>query len=123
MSGFSLANTLAILVAGRKPAWVTLDDAINAPLSASAGVALGGALIAAVAVDLRSSGELKRRAVVTVTTFDATSPYRVSINGTNHDAATPASASAGLLALASAINLGAQKDAVTATALDAGWTV
>lgn len=121
MGDFSTANDLATLNAGRVPLWSDQEDYSLIP-SGSVGVAVDLSTRMAVKVSLRTQAP-QRRADLTIPTFDAAGTYVVTVNGTTHTSATPASRNAALVALAAAINAGAQAGVVTASTYDADGAV
>jgi len=85
-SSAETANELVVRAAGRNPQWVTQADASptewsRPPAAESAGVDLDNAVVALVKVGLREAVQ-HRRARITVTSFDGSANYTVTINGT-----------------------------------------
>ena len=109
---FVTANQLAILAGGRAPAWeaqstrVGTDNAAAAPLRppdrADDGVALSGELFAMVSVPVRAQAH-RRKGVITIGTFDATTSYTVTLGGVAFTSTTPANLATALSDLATAI--------------------
>lgn len=118
---FATANELATRNAGRVPLWYGQSSYADIP-SGSAGTAIGDATRCAVSVDMRANAN-RRRADLTIPTFDAAGTYVVTINGTTHTSATPADLNAAIVALNTAINAGAQAAVVTSSALDVDGAV
>lgn len=84
-AGFSLANTLAILAAGRDPVWVDHPNSsgshAGAPSTSTSGVYLEDAVVAQVRVRLRRAAH-RREAWITVDTRDTAANYTATVNGT-----------------------------------------
>jgi hypothetical protein len=118
---FATANELATRNAGRVPLWYDQSAYTDIP-TGSAGTAIGDATRCALSLDMRANAH-RRQADLTIPTFDAAGTYVVTINGTTHTSATPASKNAAIVALATAINAGAQAAVVTASALDVDGAV
>lgn len=76
-------NIIAELSACRRPSWtrIVTPDYVGAPDTADDGAALSGAPAARILVKLRES-VWRRTARVTVSVFDGTADYTVSVNGT-----------------------------------------
>ena len=127
MGNFATANELATRNAGRIPLWYEeIDgdgegDYTDIP-SGSAGVAISDATRCALMVAMRTNA-YRRQADLTISTFDATATYVVTINGTTPTSATPADRNAAIVALSTAINAGAQAALVTSSALDSAGEV
>jgi|GEM_PF-3408730 hypothetical protein len=101
-AGFQLANTLAVLFAGRNPQWEEQTSYTGAPATAAAGVALQSSVVALLVAALRS--EVHRRiADVTMTVLDVAATYTVTINGNAINHATPANEDALLIGLRNAV--------------------
>lgn len=114
MSGaFETANQLAILAGARAPAWedqptltgadVAVDAPLRAPELASDGVNLGGALYAMLSVPIRTNAH-RRKGVITIGVFDATTNYTVTLGGNAFTSTTPANVATARSDLAAAID-------------------
>lgn len=113
MSGaFVTANQLAILAGARAPAWedqptltgadVAVDAPLRAPELASDGVNLDGVLYAMLSIPIRAAAH-RRRGVITIGVFDATSSYTVTLGGNAFTSTTPANVATARNDLAAAI--------------------
>ena len=108
---FATANELATRNAGRVPLWYEQIDDDGAGVytdipTGLAGVAISDATRCALIVAMRTNAH-RRQADLTIPTFDAAGTYVVTVNGTTHTSATPASRNAAIVALSTAINAGA----------------
>ncbi len=131
---FDTANLLAILAGGRAPEWEaqstqagghnTTAAPLRPPELASDGVALSGNLFTMIDVPLRITGPHRRRGIVTIGTFDATTSYTVTLGGNAFTSTTPADLATALSDLATAINAHADYTAsvVTTTVVFYGAT-
>lgn len=88
-SGFQLANTLAVLFAGRNPQWDEQTSYTGAPETAAAGIDMQDSVVTLLVIALRS--EVHRRiADVTMSVLDVAATYTVNVNGNAMSFATPA---------------------------------
>ena len=117
MGLFLDANTAAVLAAGLTAEWEDQLVMSGRPANIGAGGDMKGAIVALLTIDPREN-VLFRTSRVTSTTFDAASTYVVTINGTVHSSATPATLDAMVEALEAAINGGAQAGNVTALSVN-----
>lgn len=101
-SGFQLANTLAILFAGRNPQWDEQAAYTGAPSTAASGVALQNSVVTLLVVALRSQVH-RRIADVTMTVLDIAATYTVTVNGQGMAFVAPANQDALLIGLQNAI--------------------
>jgi len=88
MSTATTANELAVLFGGRKPEWSQQANIFQIPINPSAGVDTGNSVVTMLAVALRRVAHY-RSARVTITTFDGTANWTVTINGTGITATNP----------------------------------
>ena len=118
MGAFETASQDAILAAGRNAEWTAQPTYTGRPANIGAGGDMKDTINALVKIDLRENIAF-RTVRVTSDTFDAASTYTVTINGTVHTSATPATLDAMVEAIEAAINGGAQAANVTALSVDA----